>query len=104
MLKWVCSCVSQNRHEEAIEFGDLSDASEGDSDEEEDFELMSLEEIQALLVTLNAQHEEKVATARAARERLQNEVSAGTPPTPPPPRPTHYHLNIQISEAQVALL
>ena len=40
---------------------------------------MSLEEIQALLVTLNAQHEEKVSTARAARERLQNEVSAGTP-------------------------
>ena len=88
-----CS-VSQNRHEEAIEFGDLSDVSEGDSDEEEDFELMSLEEIQALLVTLNAQHEEKVATARAARERLQNEVSArphphrrhhALPITPPPP-------------------
>ena len=48
VLKWVCSCVSQNRHEEAIEFGDLSDASEGDSDEEEDFELMSLEEIQVI--------------------------------------------------------
>ena len=76
VLKWMSSSVSQNRHEEAIEFGDLSDVSEGDSDEEEDFELMSLEEIQALLVTLNAQHEEKVATARAARERLQNEVSA----------------------------
>ena len=28
VLKWVCSCVAQNRHEEAIEFGDLSDASE----------------------------------------------------------------------------
>ena len=75
LLKWMSSSVSQNRHEEAIEFGDLSDVSEGDSDEEEDFELMSLEEIQALLVTLNAQHEEKVATARTARERLQNEVS-----------------------------
>ena len=73
------SSVSQNRHEEAIEFGDLSDVSEGDSDEEEDFELMSLEEIQALLVTLNAQHEEKVSTARAARERLQNEVSTHGP-------------------------
>ncbi len=34
---------------EAIEFGDLSDASEGDSDEEEDFELMSREEIQVIL-------------------------------------------------------
>ena len=79
VLKWVCFCVSQNRHEEAIEFGDLSDASEGDSDEEEDFELMSLEEIQALLVTLNAQHEEKVSAARAARERLQNEVSTHGP-------------------------
>ena len=96
VLKWMSCSVSQNRHEEAIEFGDLSDVSEGDSDEEEDFELMSLEEIQALLVTLNAQHEEKVATARTARERLQNEVSSRphpchrrrhhpAPPRPPPP-------------------
>ena len=28
VLKWMSSSVSQNRHEEAIEFGDLSDASE----------------------------------------------------------------------------
>ena len=95
VLKWMSCSVSQNRHEEAIEFGDLSDASEGDSDEEEDFELMSLEEIQALLVTLNAQHEEKVSTARVARERLQNEVSTQEP---------HPHRRHQLCSSQDPLL
>jgi hypothetical protein len=41
----IFSC--QNRHEEAIEFGDLSDVSSSDSDaEDNEFGVMTIEEIQ----------------------------------------------------------
>jgi hypothetical protein len=59
-----------------VEFGELSDASGSDSEHEDDsgFDILSLDEIQALLVKLNAQHEQTVATASQARSRLQQEV------------------------------
>ena len=59
-----------------VEFGQLSDVSESDSENEDDhgFDILTIDEIQALLVKLNAQHEETVATATQARDRLQQEV------------------------------
>lgn len=60
---------------EQVEFGELSDVSESDSEEDDHgFDILTIDEIQALLVKLNAQHEQTVATASQARSRLQQEV------------------------------
>ena len=76
----IFSC--QNRHEEAIEFGDLSDMSSSDSEgEDNEFGVMTIDEIQALLVKLNALHEETVSTAKTARDRLMNDVLPFLPET-----------------------
>ena len=79
-----------------VEFGELSDVSDSDSENDDsEFDVLTIDEIQVLLVKLNALHEETVATATQARNRLQQEVLPFLPET-------RFEKRLQVSKAQAS--